>query len=235
MPSVPTIACSSAAVSCSLKSPARLKGESCASHKISSTHERPMPAMACWSRSTACSGRARVEQLGERRRRRPRLRAQRRERLVLLQLLATQELDPGGLLGAELAQAQLALSRSAGGRIVIARSASPHPKAHAQAGATFCLVARHDGHKAASARPTSDGSAAPEGGRVHRVSMTKCLPRRPTRSIRCPSSADSGGSNVRIAFTPGASTETISAPRSASSSLPRGYLDLRQLRHRPPS
>src|ERR1700735_4023603 len=68
-----------------------------------------------------------IEQLGKRRWRRPRLRAQRRKRLVLLQLLATQELDPGGLLGAELAQAQLAISRGATGRLLLPGAPPPSP------------------------------------------------------------------------------------------------------------
>ena len=56
-PSVATIASRRRRGSSASRSAPRLYGESRASHRISSTHERPMPAITCWSRSSACSGR----------------------------------------------------------------------------------------------------------------------------------------------------------------------------------
>ena len=75
-----------------------------------------MPAITRWSRSTACSGRAplRGEQLAQRRRVGPRLGAERRDRVVLLDLVGAQDLHPRRLLRPELAQAQLAARRRSG-------------------------------------------------------------------------------------------------------------------------
>src|SRR5881392_529123 len=47
--------------------------------------------------------------------------------------------------------------------------------------------------------------------------MTRCLPMRRTPAIARPSSACSGGSNVLSALMPGASVDSISAPRRAAS------------------
>ena len=47
--------------------------------------------------------------------------------------------------------------------------------------------------------------------------MTNCLPRRRIELIARPSSADSGGSKVFSALIPGASADSIVAPRSAAS------------------
>src|SRR4051812_26971948 len=49
------------------------------------------------------------------------------------------------------------------------------------------------------------------------TSTTRCLPIRRTPAIAWPSSACSGGSNVLSALIPGASVDSISAPRSAAS------------------
>ena len=49
------------------------------------------------------------------------------------------------------------------------------------------------------------------------MSTTTCLPRRRTPSIVAPSIACSGGSNVFSALMPGASVDSIVAPRSAAS------------------
>ena len=69
-----------------------------------------MPAITRWSRSSPCSGRgarssccSSVADGGVR----PRLGTEGRQLLVGLELLAAVELDPRGLLGAELPQAQL--------------------------------------------------------------------------------------------------------------------------------
>src|SRR4051812_40558807 len=50
------------------------------------------------------------------------------------------------------------------------------------------------------------------------TSTTRCLPIRRTPAIACPSIACSGGSKVFSALIPGAIDDSISAPRSASSS-----------------
>src|SRR5690606_12388065 len=50
------------------------------------------------------------------------------------------------------------------------------------------------------------------------TSTTRCLPMRRRPTMARPSSACSGGSNVFSALMPGASVDSISAPRSAASS-----------------
>ena len=69
-----------------------------------------MPAIARWSRSSGMELARLVDGLGElvERRRRPGLRAERLDHLVGLDAAGPVELRPGTLLGAELAQAQLA-------------------------------------------------------------------------------------------------------------------------------
>ena len=163
-------------------------------------------------------GSRRVEHRAERRRVGPRFGAERGERLVLLERIRAQQLDPGGLLGAELAQAQLAS---------VARSARAAARC-GRAGPRAC-------HTAATGRPTSGGSAAPASIRMIPSTLTiRCLPRRRPPAPCRPSSAASGGSNVFSALMPGASADSISRPAQRRVQQPRGDLDLGQLRHRLP-
>ena len=84
-----------------------------------------MPAIVRWSRRSGVQRSRRVEQLAERRWVGPRFRAERGERLILVELLRAQQLHPGGLLGAELAQAQLAPVRDPQGSSRDVRSRGP--------------------------------------------------------------------------------------------------------------
>ena len=172
-----------------------------------------MPAIVRWSRSSVCSGRGASSSSFSRSRRRvgPRFRAELGERLVLLELPGAQQLDPGGLLGAELAQAQLRRrSRPRRQRLAAAHAAAARCD---RAGRRAC-------RRAAAARRTSGGAAAPASSRlpVPSISTIRCLPRRRTPAIVRPSSAASGGSKVFSALMPGASADSIAAPCRAPSS-----------------
>jgi hypothetical protein len=86
----------------------RLNGDSSACQRISSTHERPMPAIALIAQQRVQRPR-RVQQRAERIGWvGPGLGAERRQRVVLLERGAAQQLRPSRLVGAELTQAQLA-------------------------------------------------------------------------------------------------------------------------------
>ena len=88
-----------------------LNGDSRASQRISSTQERPMPAITRWSRSSGCRWRGWSSALARAPRAaapaRPRGRASRPSRRPST-LAGRQQLRPGPLLGPELAQPQLA-------------------------------------------------------------------------------------------------------------------------------
>ena len=99
-----------ASASSSSRSSARLKGERRAVQRISSTQERPMPVMMCWSRRTPWRGRAPLggEQLAQPAGGSGQASGPSAERGVVgLDLLGAQHLDPRALARAELAQAQL--------------------------------------------------------------------------------------------------------------------------------
>ena len=96
--------------SSSSRSLPRLNGDSRAVHRISSTHERPMPAMTRWSRSSVCSGRGAFSsgaQVVGRLAARPPGPSVAID-LVVVERVGAQQLHPRRLLRAELAQAQLA-------------------------------------------------------------------------------------------------------------------------------
>ena len=69
-----------------------------------------MPEITCWSRSSECSGRGTASSSLSVRRVGPGLRPERLQRRLGLEPVQRQQLDPGGLLGAELAQAQLSIA-----------------------------------------------------------------------------------------------------------------------------
>ena len=137
-----------------------------------------MPAITRWSRSSGCRWRgwSIASASASSRRRRPRLGAERRDHLVALRRSpARQQLRPGALLGAELAQPQLAP----------VGEPDQHPRARGPSATRAC-------RRPAAARPTSGGRAAP--GR-RRNSTTGILPTRRTPRRPCvPTSASSGGS-----------------------------------------
>ena len=175
-----------------------MKGESRASQRISSTQERPMPAMSLWWRSSGCRWRgwsiaaANSASGGGGQASGPRV----LDHLVLGDRVGRQQLRPGPLLGPELAQPQLAPVLAAG----------PAP-------ARRGLSARPVCRRPAAAPPTSGGSAAP-GRRTRPPASSR--PAAP-RSARRPTSASSGGSKVFITFIPGASADSTTAPDRAAS------------------
>ena len=197
-PSVSTICARRRSSSSASRSPPRLYGESCARHRISSTHERPIPAITCWSRSSACSGPRRVEQLAELGRLRPRLGAELRERLVELELGDGEQLHPG----------RLRASRT--------RAGAAHARSAARAaGARSCRGGRPACRRAAGARRTSGASAVRAPRCSRRSGACRAGARRgPAR----PTSAVSGGSKLRSALMPGARAYSIRSPRMAPSS-----------------
>ena len=137
------------------------------------------------------------EQLAQRRRVGPRLRPERRERVVGRDVLRAQDLDPRALARPELAQAQLVAVRE------------PDEQARGAIAQRGALVeqlqapGRHEVHE--------QGEVAGE------VDDEVLAPRR-TPVTTAPSSACSGGSNVFSALMPGASADSTTTPRSAPSS-----------------
>ena len=146
---------------------APLNADSSTSQRISSTHERPMPAIARWSRSSECRWRGWRNPLGEHleRRRGPRVRAERGDRLVLLDARRSAAASPTPAAGCRTrAGAARARRRSA------------------RAGARPCRAATRACPRAGAARPTSGGSAATRSP----ASTISIFPARPTRVIARP-------------------------------------------------
>ncbi len=144
-----------------------------------------MPAITCWSRSTACSGRGASSSScscpgakGSGHASGPSEASASSSNSSSV----SQQLHPSRLLGAELAQPQLA-------RALIARSGlDPHEQPRgpvARPGELVVELQPAGRHQVDQQRQRADRSS---------TSTIRCLPRRRTASIRWPSSAVSGGS-----------------------------------------
>ena len=169
-------------------------GDSRAVQRISSTHERPMPAITRWSRSSGCRWRGWSSSVGELlgRRRRAGLRARAwRPPRRLSTASVGQQLRPRALLGAELAQPQLAAVLE------------PHQEPRGAVAQRRALVeqlqpaGRHQVDRAATGR------------RTRRRASCRRAARRPAHGRRAPRAAGRTSSSARC---PGASADSTRAP-----------------------
>ena len=192
-----------------------LNGERRASQRISSTHERPIPAIERWSRSSGWRWPGLVDDLREllERGRRPGLGAERRDHLLGGDVVGVEELAPGSLLGPELAQPQLATVREPDQD---SRTTVP---SEARSSKSWSLPADIMWTSSASRSPSAPAST------------TGILPTRRTPVTSSPTSASSGGLTLFSATMPGASADSTVAPASAVLEPARGDLDLGQLGH----
>ena len=166
-----------------------------------------------------------VDPLGEllERRRRPGLGAERGDHLVASDLGRAQQLRPGALLGAELAQAQLA---SVG-------EPDQHPRgAVAKRGALVEHLQAAGRHQVDEQGQRLRGAGRPSGAAGSK-STTGILPIRRTPEIRRPRGRRAAG---RRSSAPPSRAPAPTRPRrppSAALKPPRGDLDLGQLGHEP--
>ena len=151
--------------------------------------------ITCWSRSSECSGRGSVSSSSKRRRVGPGLRPEGGERVVVVDRLGAQQLDPRALLGPELA------SRSS--RPSWSRTSSRDVRSFGPARFS------NSWSRPADIRCTSSDSPPS-------ASTIRCLPRRRTPSSFPPASASSGGSKVFSALMPGARADSTPAPATAA-------------------
>ena len=182
-----------------------MNGESRASQRISSTQERPIPAMSLWWRSSGCRWRgwsiAAANSSSGRRGPGFRARASRPSRPRRPRRPAAASPRPA------------AWSRT---RAAAARARPRAGPAPARRG----LWARRVCRRPAAARPTSGGSAAP-GRRTRPPASSR--PAAPPVSSR-PTSASSGGSKVFITFIPGASDRLDHRRRDSAASRRRATI-----------
>ena len=169
--------------------------------------------MTRWSRSRACSGRARASSSARRSAAGPARPPARASRCAssASSVVGAQQLDPGRLLGAELAQAQLAAVGDAHEqpRRAVARAGALVEELQAPGAHEV-----HEQHEVAADVDDEVLAAPPHAGRS-----------------RDPSSAYSGGSNVFSALMPGASADSIVRAAQRRVQPPRGDLDLGKLGH----
>ena len=172
-----------------------------------------MPAITCWSRSAACSGRGSSSRSPRSSGAcRPRLGSEPRERLLLRRARRART-------SFTHAACLVPNSRSRSSRPSAIRTSSREVRSRGPARVSKSC------RRPADIRCISSASSPP-------TSTMICLPRRRTPSIVRPASASSGGAKLFSVLIPGASADSIVAPRSAASSRRDGDLDLGQLGHR---
>ena len=194
----------SARASSSSRSAPRLYGDSRACHRISSTHERPIPAITRWSRSSACSGRGASSSAfsggGSGQASGPR----RGQRVLVLQPVGRAAASPRRPAWSRTRAAAAPRAGIPGAGSM--RTSSREVRSRGPARLSYSCS------RPADIRWISSASPPP-------ASTIRCLPRRRTAlDPSAPPAPRAAASKVFSALMPGASADSIRAPPSASSS-----------------
>src|SRR3954452_9726866 len=195
---LPIALCSRCTASSSRSAP-RLKGDSSDSQRISSTHERPMPAITRWSRSSECRWRGRRTSSA-----------------------SCSTGGGGSASGPSVDTISSWDTWSAGSSFPHARCCVPNSTRRSSRPSVSrsrirALLSRSDA-RLSKTRMRPPCIRWTSSARSPEKSSSSILPWRAVPVIVCPASDDSSGSNVFIVTPPGASADSTSAPSSVAPS-----------------